>query len=71
MSLCFKETQDARMAGRIELEEFLRHTIAHYGGLRHETDVEGQRPYLPSGFEREVRDILLDGDLQPLDDESE
>jgi hypothetical protein len=71
MSLCFAETRDARLNGAIELEEFLRHIVSHYGGSRHEADTKGQRPYMPLCFEREVRDILLDGDLQPLDDESE
>jgi hypothetical protein len=69
-SLCFKEAHDARVSGKIELEEFLRHIVAHYGGLRHQTDAEGQRPYIPSVFEDTVRDLVLSENFQPLDDDS-
>jgi hypothetical protein len=55
------------MGGVIELEEFLRHIVAHYGGLRHEADAEGQRPYIPSLFENEVRSLVLAENFQPLD----
>ncbi|KAH8728382.1 hypothetical protein GQ44DRAFT_575050, partial [Phaeosphaeriaceae sp. PMI808] len=67
-SLCFKEAHDARKSGEIELEEFLRHIVAHYGGLRHQADAEGQRPYLPALFEEEVRNVVLSENIQPLDD---
>ncbi|KAF1839131.1 hypothetical protein BDW02DRAFT_564114 [Decorospora gaudefroyi] len=69
-SLCFEEARNARISGGIQLEECLRHIVAHYGGLRHEADAEGQRPYIPSGFEDEVRNLLLSEDIQPLDDDS-
>jgi hypothetical protein len=66
-SLCFEEARIARMGGVIELEEFLRHIVAHYGGLRHVADAEGQRPYIPSLFENEVRSLVLAENFQPLD----
>jgi hypothetical protein len=44
-SLCFKEAYDARTNGEIEQEEFMRHNVNHYSGLRHEEDAEGKRPY--------------------------
>jgi hypothetical protein len=69
-SLCFKEARDARISGEIELEEFLRHIVAHYGGLKHQADVEGQRPHIPAGFEKEVRNLVLSENFQPLDDHS-
>lgn len=69
-SLCFKEARDARISGSIELEEFLSHIMAHYGGLRHQADAEGQRPYIPAGFENEVRNLVLSENIQPLDDDS-
>jgi hypothetical protein len=42
--------------------------VAHYGGLRHEADAEGQRPYIPAHFEDEVRSLVLGENFQPLDD---
>ncbi|KAF1842948.1 uncharacterized protein K460DRAFT_396379 [Cucurbitaria berberidis CBS 394.84] len=69
-SLCFREAYDARLSGRIELEESLIHTVAHYGGLRHQTDAEGQRPYIPAGFENEVRKLVLSQNFQPLDEDN-
>ncbi|KAF2031433.1 hypothetical protein EK21DRAFT_34909, partial [Setomelanomma holmii] len=69
-SLCFKEARDARISGEIKLEEFLRHIVAHYGGLRHQADAEGQRPYIPAGFETEVRDKVLSEKTQSLDDDN-
>jgi hypothetical protein len=70
-SLCFKEAHDARISGEIGLEEFLRHIAAHYGGVRHQADAEGQRPYIPSLFERDVSRIALNENMQLLDDDSE
>ena len=70
-SLCFKEARDAREKGGIELDEFVWQIVAHYGGLRHETDAEGQRPWFPSGFEDEVRKLVLSENYQALDDDSE
>jgi hypothetical protein len=70
MSFCFEEARNARLRGDIELEEFLRHIVAHYGGSRHQVDAEGQRPYIPEGFESVVRDLVLSDDYQPLDDKS-
>ncbi|KAH7339220.1 hypothetical protein BKA66DRAFT_507006, partial [Pyrenochaeta sp. MPI-SDFR-AT-0127] len=67
-SLCFDEALKARISGEIELEESLRHIVAHYGGLRHHADAEGQRLYIPAGFETEVRDVVLSENFQPLDD---
>lgn len=69
-SLCFREAYDARVSGKVKLEEFLNHIVAHYKGLRHQEDAEDKRPYLPVGFEDEVRKLVLGGDFQPLDDES-
>ncbi|KAH7070747.1 hypothetical protein BKA63DRAFT_420706, partial [Paraphoma chrysanthemicola] len=68
-SLCFKDAYEARINGKAKLEELLRHIVAHYGGLRHETDAEGQRPYFRRGFETEVRDLVLSNNVQPLDDD--
>jgi hypothetical protein len=70
-SLCFKEAHEARLSGSIDLEEFLRHIVAHYGGLRHQTDEEGARPYIPgwSFFEDAVREIVLRDTFQPLDND--
>jgi hypothetical protein len=70
--LCFREAHDARLKGEIDLEEFLRHIVAHYGGLRHHADGEGESYYIPgpSGFEDEVRDIVLRDSFQALDDDS-
>jgi hypothetical protein len=70
-SLCFKEARDAREKGVIELEEYLRHIVAHYRGLRHETDAEGQRPWFPTSFEDEVRKAVLSENCQPLDEDGE
>jgi hypothetical protein len=69
-SFCFKEAYDARISGDIGLEELLRHIVAHYGGLRHPADAVGQRPYIPAGFEKQVRELVLSEDLKPLDDDS-
>lgn len=66
---CFKEARNAWKAGAIELDEFLRHIVAHYGGLRHEADVEGQRPYLSASFEDEVRKLVLNEKFLPLNDD--
>ncbi|KAF1976751.1 hypothetical protein BU23DRAFT_430531, partial [Bimuria novae-zelandiae CBS 107.79] len=67
-SLCFQEAYDARASGRIDLDAYLTHIVAHYRGLRHESDEEAKRRWLPSGFDDEVRDILLSEDYQPFDD---
>jgi hypothetical protein len=69
-SMCFKEAHDARSNGEIDLEEFLRHVVAHYGGLRHHADGEGESYYIPgpSGFEDEVREIVLRDSFQALDE---
>jgi hypothetical protein len=69
-SLCFKEASEAQKSGEIQLEEYLRHIVAHYGGLRHQEDAEGQRSYIPSFFETEVMDVVLSENIQPLDDDS-
>lgn len=70
-SLCFKEAQDARKSGEIGLEEFLKNVVAHYGGLRHQADTEGQRAYILKGFEYEVREVVLSEDFRPLDEDGE
>jgi hypothetical protein len=67
-SLCFEEARAARKTGEIDLKAFLRHIVAHYGGLRHAADAEGQRPYLSAHFEDEVRSLVLGKTFQPLDD---
>jgi hypothetical protein len=70
-SLCFKEAHDAREKGWIEQEEYLRHVVNHYGGLRHDTDAEGQRPYIGApNFAEDVRELVLNESFQPLDDNS-
>jgi hypothetical protein len=70
-SLCFKEARDARANGEINLDQYLRHIMAHYRGLRHMTDAEGQRPWFPAGFEDEVREIVLNEDFRPLEEDGE
>ena len=69
-SLCFKEAYDARISGRLNLEDFLNYILAHYKGLRHQEDTEGKRPYISVSFEYEVRNLVLREDFEPLDDES-
>ncbi|PVH91996.1 hypothetical protein DM02DRAFT_485042, partial [Periconia macrospinosa] len=69
-SLCFKEAQNGLGSGEIEREAYLGHIVAHYGGLRHEEDAEGQRPYLSPGFEREVREIVLSENYRPLENDN-
>lgn len=69
-SMCFKELYYAREEGRIELNDYILQLVAHYGGLRHETDVEGKRPYFPPCFEEEVRDVVLSPEFQSLDEAS-
>lgn len=70
-SICFREAYDLRKEGRIQLEEYLKRIVAHYEGHRHETDAEGNRPFLYAGFEDEVRQIVLGTDFQPLDEDGE
>ncbi|EAT90566.1 hypothetical protein SNOG_02354 [Parastagonospora nodorum SN15] len=67
-SICFREAYDLRTEGRIQLEEYLKHIVAHYEGMRHETDAEGNRPFLYAGFEDEVRKIVLGKDFEPLNE---
>lgn len=67
-SICFSEAYDLRRKGQIHLEDYLKHIMAHYAGVRHDTDAEGARPWLCLGFEYEVRKITLDKDLQALDE---
>jgi hypothetical protein len=67
-SLCFNELYDARKSGAIELEAFLTHIVAHYGGLRHDEDTEGKRPFIYRSFETEVRNLVLSENFRPLDD---
>lgn len=71
-SLCFKEAFEAWESGDIDLEEYLRHIVAHYSGLRHAGDIEGQRPYIYGGFGflNDVRNLVLSDKFQPLDDDS-
>lgn len=66
-SLCFKEAFDARERGEINHDEYLMHLVAHFGELRHPADAEGKRPYVPSYFNRTVRDLALSEKLEPLD----
>ncbi|KAH7082452.1 hypothetical protein FB567DRAFT_402399, partial [Paraphoma chrysanthemicola] len=68
-SLCFKDAYEARINGKAKLEDLLRHVVAHYGGLRHETDAEDHRPYFPRSFETEVSDVVLSNNLQLLGDD--
>lgn len=68
-SLCFKGAYDAHKRGEINQEEYLRHMVAHYGGLRHPEDAKGQRPYLFTLFEDRLSKYILDGTLAPLDEE--
>ncbi|KAH7389372.1 hypothetical protein DE146DRAFT_663889 [Phaeosphaeria sp. MPI-PUGE-AT-0046c] len=68
-TLCFREAYEARISGNINLDEFLVHIVAHYAGLRHQTDAEGQRPWIPLSFEDEVRELVLSGNIQPLNQE--
>ena len=70
-SICFREAYDLRTEGRIQLEEYLKHIVAHYEGMRHETDAEGNRPFLYAGFEDEVRKIVLGKDFEPLNEGGE
>jgi hypothetical protein len=67
-SLCFREVYDLRRKGNIGLEEYLTNIVAHYKGVQHATDGEGKRPWLPSGFEDEVREFVLGEDYRPLND---
>jgi hypothetical protein len=67
-SICFSEAYELRRGGQIQLEEYLKHIIAHYAGVRHDTDAEGSRPWLYVGFEYEVREITLNKDSQTLDE---
>lgn len=70
-SLCFEELYDAKRDGKIELAEYLEGIVAHYRGVRHDADAdaEEQRPWIPRGFESEVRDTVLDKGFKPLGDE--
>lgn len=70
-SICFREAYDLRSEGQLELEDYLEHIVAHYGGHKHGTDAEGKQPYLYAGFEYEVREIVLSKDFQPLDENGE
>lgn len=70
-SICFREAYILRREGQIHLEEYLKHIVAHYVGVRHETDAEGSRPWLYAGFEREVREITLESNSQTLNDNGE
>jgi hypothetical protein len=70
-SLCFKEAREARANGDINLDQYVRHIVVHYGGLRHEADAEGKRPWFPAGFEDEVRKIVLSEHFRPLEEDGE
>lgn len=65
-SMCFEELYYAKKEGQIGLEDYMQQLVAHYGGLRHEADEDGKRPYFPPGFEEEVRDVVLHPEFQPL-----
>ncbi|KAF2756599.1 hypothetical protein EJ05DRAFT_512233 [Pseudovirgaria hyperparasitica] len=67
-SLCFKEARDARHKGDINLDEYVNHIVAHYGTVKHDSDVEGKRPWFPIGFEHEVREIVLREDHQAVNE---
>jgi hypothetical protein len=67
---CFKEALDARLNGEIALEECLRHVVAHYKGMIPTADAADKGPWIPEGFECEVRDLVLDKNYQPLTDDS-
>jgi hypothetical protein len=41
------------------LEECLRHVVAHYKGMIPTADAADEGPWIPEGFEREVRDFVL------------
>jgi hypothetical protein len=66
--ICFREAYDLRRKEEIDLEGYLTHIVAHYKGVKHAADAEGKRPWLPSGFEDEVREFVLGEEYQPLDD---
>lgn len=65
-SLCFKEAREARLSDRIKQDEHVAHVVAHYGGVRHEADAEGKRPYMGMCFEDAVRDLVLGENFQSL-----
>lgn len=65
---CFRALHFARRKGEIELEEYLTHIIAHYGGVRHPEDAQSSW-FVRFCFEDEVKELLVHGDVEPLDDE--
>lgn len=66
----FSEARDARLSGKGTLEECLRHIVAYYKHPKYTVESADKKPWqLPSGFEREVRDLLLSENYEPLTDD--
>ncbi|KAI4950666.1 hypothetical protein J4E91_004551 [Alternaria rosae] len=66
----FSEARDARLSGEGTLEECLRHIVAYYKHPKHTVESADKKPWqLPSGFECEVRDLLLSENYEPPTDD--